>query len=180
MTDQLFLSQAVKLVSSKGFQKRQKTFHPRDHGPKQDMEQRLFQGSEQFSFFQQGWWELRDPCSQLQKGLRDTRRKLRPKCPGIKTSFRSGPPQCRCWSPPRAGPLLTPMDSVLQWRCKASAPWTLTWAVPADLELRRLFWALIPHESQQVKLIPAGLLAPSPLSRQDAEICPALPAGAAG
>ena len=125
-------------------------------------------------FFQQGWWELRDPCSQLQKGLRDTRRKLRPKCPGIKTSFHSGPPQCRCWSPSRAGLLLTPMDSVLQWRCKASSPWTHTWPVPAD------FWALIPHESQQVELIPAGLLAPSPLSRKDAEICPASPVGAAG
>ena len=50
MTDQLFLSQAVKLVSSKGFQKRQKIFPPRDHGPKRDMEQHVFPGSEQFAF----------------------------------------------------------------------------------------------------------------------------------
>lgn len=83
-------------------------------------------------------------------------------------------------SPPRAGLLLTPVDSVLQWRCKASAPCTHTWAVPANLEQSRLFWALIPHESQQVELIPAGPLAPSPLSWQDAEIRPASPAGAAG
>lgn len=50
MTDQLFLSQAVKLVSSKGFQKRQKIFPPRDHGPEQDTEQHLFPGSKQFTF----------------------------------------------------------------------------------------------------------------------------------
>ena len=51
-------------------------------------------------------------------------------------------------SPPRGGLLLRPMDSVLQWRCKASAPCTHTWAVPADLEQRRLFWALILPESR--------------------------------
>lgn len=144
------------------------------------MEQHLFRGSEQFAFSRvDESFEIPAVNSRKDSGYPQETETQVPRHQNFIPQWSTTVP-LPSRSPPRAGLLLTPVDSVLQWRCKASAPCTHTWAVPANLEQSRLFWALIPHESQQVELIPAGPLAPSPLSWQDAEICPASPAGAAG